>query len=88
VSVSFRLSLWPDRLRLSGFSTYNLVLAEATNSAYAIDYTGSCWGMRLEYNIFRVFGREGGDRQIRFAISLKNIGTFFDMTTGGGTSSL
>ena len=88
LSLSFRLNLWPGRLVLSGFSTYNVVLAEATNSAFAIDYTGSCWGMRLEYNTFRVFGNQGGDSQIRFAISLKNIGTFFDMTTGGGTSSL
>ncbi len=45
-----------------------------------LNYNSQCWGFRLDYARFRSLIRE--DYDIRFALTLKNIGTFLDLTGG------
>jgi LPS-assembly protein len=51
---------------------------------YFLQRNGKCTTWLIELREYRTATRE--DRDIRFAVSLKNIGTFFDLGTGTGNS--
>lgn len=81
--ASASIVLWPKRLLFSSALSYDLKGGIAIAQHYAIDYTGNCYGVRLEFSRFSTLSRpEVNDRQFRFALRLKNIGTFFDLTSG------
>jgi hypothetical protein len=82
------LQLWPNRVRLDSQLNYDFVTQVLQSQRYVISITAQCFGIRLEYQELDLV--DDHDRRIRFALSLKNIGTFIDLTGGtttGGFSS-
>lgn len=47
--------------------------------SHVIEFITQCWGLHLELREFNSIARE--DRDIRFSISLKNIGNFIDLNS-------
>ncbi|MGB6642125.1 MAG: LPS assembly protein LptD [Thermoanaerobaculia bacterium] len=77
------LQLWPNRVRLDSQLNYDFVTQVLQSQRYVISITAQCFGIRLEYQELDLV--DDHDRRFRFALSLKNIGTFIDLT--GGTST-
>ncbi len=77
------LQLWPNRVRLDSQLNYDFVTQVLQSQRYVISITAQCFGIRLEYQEIDLVDNQ--DRRFRFALSLKNIGTFVDLT--GGTST-
>ena len=78
IRLTTGLNLIPRRLRMEAQVAYDLDRADLQQQRYAFDYTSQCWGMRLEVRDYSV-----GDltnRDYRLSISLKNVGTFLDLT--------
>lgn len=80
-----------DKLTIGTQLTYNLddpnpvvrdgetfVPSRLINQRYVLDYRGSCYNWMLEYreNQYQLFD----DSELRFSLSLKNVGTFLDLT--------
>jgi lipopolysaccharide assembly outer membrane protein LptD (OstA) len=74
------LEVLPQRLRLDGQINYDLEEGLLQQQRYVADYASQCWGVRLEYREFRAADRR--DRDYRLALTLKNVGTFLDLTGG------
>ncbi|MDX1740143.1 MAG: putative LPS assembly protein LptD, partial [Rhodothermales bacterium] len=75
--------LWRDRLRLESQINYDAERDLLQQQRHYLTYTGSCYGLRLELRQYESLTRK--DQDYRFAISLKNVGTFLDLT--GGTTT-
>ena len=63
---------------------YDFVKSEWQYTRHILYYTSQCYGLRLEFA-----ERTAGSttvQDIRFAVSLKNIGTFLDMGYGSASS--
>lgn len=83
VRVSAGVRTWRNKLRLGVALTYDLEESLAIAQSYVIDYTGSCYGVLVSISEFSTLARPDlQDRQIRFSLSLKNVGTFLDLTSG------
>ncbi len=89
-STSF--SLLPERLYLDSGVSYDLLAKELLQQRHFIRYIGSCYSLELEYRESKL--RQGGvnspqrdtDRDYRFSFTLKNVGTFLDLTGRLGSS--
>ncbi len=68
------------RLRLQGQINWDLEQEQLQQQRLVVGYSGSCYSLRLELREFRAVDRR--DRDYRFAITLKNVGTFLDLTGG------
>ncbi|HZI64774.1 MAG TPA: LPS assembly protein LptD [Thermoanaerobaculia bacterium] len=68
------------RLRLNGQINWDLEQEMLQQQRLIVGYTGSCYSLRLELREFRAQDRR--DRDYRFAVTLKNVGTFLDLTGG------
>ncbi len=83
IRASFGIDLLPKRLRLDGQVNYDVENANIQQQRYFLSYESQCWSVRLE----------GGeytrgllvDRNYRLALTLKNVGSFLDIS--GGASS-
>jgi LPS-assembly protein len=78
-------------LRLEGQVSYNIQQHLLQNDQIAIDYTSQCFALRLEFRDFRTgtgatAGQVVSDREIRFSLSLKNVGTFLDLNSRSSTT--
>ncbi len=86
IRLRFGIELWPERLRLGANINYNVLgfgpdLAEHLQSqSYMLSYTGQCYGFDLTYFERQISGEPISE--IRFALSLKNVGTLLDLNTG------
>jgi LPS-assembly protein len=80
VRLFTQLTLWPSRLTLGSQVNYDFVLGLLQQMRHVLTYQAQCWGFVVEVRELRSLNRE--DRDIRFALSLKNIGTFLDLTSG------
>jgi LPS-assembly protein len=78
--VFTQVALWPGRVTLGSQVNYDFILGLLQQMRHVLTYQAQCWGLIVEYRELRSLNRE--DRDIRFALSLKNIGTFLDMTSG------
>ncbi len=74
------VEIWPSHLRLDTQINYDFERSLLQSQRYIIQYFSQCFGYRLEYRDWQSVTRE--DREIRFALTLKNIGTFLDLTGG------
>jgi LPS-assembly protein len=79
------LPLLGKKLRVNAQLAYDIDTSFLQQQRYMFDYTGSCWSARLEYREFKATNRL--DRDWRFAITLKNVGTFLDLTGGDSTGN-
>jgi len=80
LGVNLGVELVPRRLRLDAQVNYDLEDGLLQQQRYVADYASQCWGVRFEFREFRAIDRR--DRDYRFALTLKNVGTFLDMTGG------
>lgn len=83
IRLSFGLDIVPSRLRLDGQVNYDVANAEIQQQRYFLHYNSQCWSVNLE-------GREYTrglvtDRDYRLSLTLKNVGSFLDIS--GGSSS-
>ena len=74
------VELWPSHLRLDTQINYDFDLSLLQSQRYILQYFSQCFGYRLEYRDWQSVTRQ--DREFRFALTLKNIGTFLDLTGG------
>ncbi len=78
IRLTTGLNLIPRRLRVEAQVAYDLDRTDLQQQRYAANWTSQCWGLRLEVRDYSV-----GDltnRDYRLSISLKNVGTFLDLT--------
>ncbi len=68
----------PGRLTLRASVDYDIEASEIQDQRYFLDYTSQCYGIRLEYRDFQVGTVK--DTDYRIAFTLKNVGTFLDLT--------
>jgi lipopolysaccharide assembly outer membrane protein LptD (OstA) len=75
-------------LRLEGQANYDFDEQLLQSETLVANYTGQCFGLRVELRKFQSATGELGveDREIRFALTLKNVGTFLDLTSRSSTS--
>ncbi len=83
VQVFGALGLLPQRLRVEGRVSYDLDTEELQQQRWVFNYTAQCYGLRLEWLSFQA--QEVRNREYRFSLTLKNVGTFLDLT---GRSSI
>jgi len=88
-STSF--SLLPERLYLDSGVSYDLLAKELLQQRHFIRFIGSCYSLELEYRESKLRGGLSNplrdtDRDYRFSFTLKNVGTFLDLTGRLGSS--
>ena len=83
--LSARFPLIPRRLFFTGQSDYDIERSLLQLQRYLLNYRGSCYGLTLEMGDYRRGNRR--DREYRFLVTLKNTGTFLDIT-GGDSETL
>ncbi|HEX5759275.1 MAG TPA: LPS assembly protein LptD [Thermoanaerobaculia bacterium] len=72
------LGLLPNRLRLEGRLAYDIDEAEIQQQRYVVNWLSQCYGFRLELLSFQA--QAVRNREYRFSLTLKNVGTFLDLT--------
>ena len=76
------INLLPRKLRLEGQVNYDLQEKLLQQQRYILNWTAQCYGVRLELRDFRAGeGPRIRDKDFRFALSLKNVGTFLELTS-------
>jgi LPS-assembly protein len=80
VRLTGSVGILPNRLRVQGQINYDLEQSLLQQQRYILDYTGSCYGLRFEVRDFTA--GELRDTDFRLAVTLKNVGTFLDLTGG------
>ncbi len=78
--LGFGLELWPNRLRIDGQVNYDIEGSAVQQQRYFISYLSQCFGLSLELREQITSSYES--RDYRFSITLKNVGTFLDLTGG------
>ncbi len=79
--LSANFEILPQRLTFGSQVSYDVFLDLIQWTRHALIWNGQCWGLRLEYSELNRLNR-ANDYDIRIALSLKNIGTFLDLTGG------
>jgi LPS-assembly protein len=78
----------PWGLRLEGQVNYDFVQQLLQSETLIANYTSQCYGLRVELRKFQsatgVLGVQ--DQEIRISLTLKNVGTFLDLTSRSSTS--
>ncbi len=75
--------LVPNRLRIDSSINYDLVEGLMQQHRHLITYTSQCYGLIFELRENKTLRQKV--QEFRFAISLKNIGTFLDLNSGSRT---
>jgi LPS-assembly protein len=73
------LWVWPQRLRLEAQVNYDIVDSELQQQRYLVHYSSQCFTTSLEVREYRR-GVDITDRDYRFLLTLKNVGTFLDLS--------
>ncbi len=68
----------PTRLTVQTNIDYDLDKSKLQEQRYFLSYTSQCYGIRLEYRDFQAGTKR--DTDYRIAFTLKNVGTFLDLT--------
>jgi LPS-assembly protein len=85
VRFSTALHFWDQKIGVQAGLAYDLQLKIWQDQRYVITYNAQCYGLNLELRQFQsldpsVASGLRRDRDIRFSLSLKNVGTFLDLT--------
>ena len=80
--VSSDVQLIRDRLRWTASANLDANDGFLQLQRHIFEYTGSCYSFRLEYGEFSSQNDVQKDREFRFSLSLKNVGTFLDFSGG------
>ena len=85
VRLNGALFILPRRLRLEAQINYDVQQKLLQQQRYILSWTAQCYGVRLELRDFRTGGGAGAaqisDKEFRFSLTLKNVGTFLDLTS-------
>jgi lipopolysaccharide assembly outer membrane protein LptD (OstA) len=81
-------SIVPWGLRLEAQVNYDFEQQLLQSETLVANYTSQCYGLRVELRKFQSATGTLGvqDREIRFALTLKNVGTFLDLTSRSSTA--
>ncbi len=74
------LTLVKNHLRMQNQINLDLLTGLVQQHRHVFYYTSQCYGIRFEFRELKTTVRR--DRDIRMAVSLKNIGTFLDLNHG------
>ncbi len=85
IRFSTGLHFWDQKIGLQAGLAYDLQLKVWQDQHYVLSYNGQCYGLNLELRQFQSLDPTvptgfRQDRDIRFSLSLKNVGTFLDLT--------
>ncbi|MEO8276536.1 MAG: LPS assembly protein LptD [Thermoanaerobaculia bacterium] len=85
IRFTFGVDILPKKLRLDGQVNYDVASGDIQQQRYFLNYLSQCWGVTVE-------GREYTrgllvDRDYRISITLKNVGTFLDISGGDSNSN-
>ncbi len=83
--LGFGLDIVPRRLNFKGQVNYDLEAAEIQQQRYFLTYQSQCFGFALEWREQVTSSYRTSD--YRFSITLKNVGTFLDVTGGSSNDS-
>ena len=73
-------------LRFEGQVNYDFQQHLLQQDQIAMTYTSQCYGLRFEFRDFKTGGGQiVSDREIRFSLTLKNVGTFLDLNSRSST---
>jgi LPS-assembly protein len=73
-------------VRVEGQVNYDVELRLLQQQRWVVNFTQQCYGVRLEWRDFRAgIGPRTRDKDFRFSLSLKNVGTFLDLTSRSST---
>jgi LPS-assembly protein len=73
-------------VRLEGQLNYDFEQRLMQQQTLVMNYAGQCYGLRLEMRDFRAgTGPRTRDKDIRFSLTLKNVGTFLDLNSRTST---
>jgi hypothetical protein len=82
------VEVWPSRLRLEGYVTYDFETHLLQQAQLVANYTSQCYGLRLEVRNFSAGapGVQGGisrfgEKDYRLSVTLKNVGTILDLNS-------
>jgi LPS-assembly protein len=74
------------RMRVEGQLNYDFKQSLLQEQMIVFNYASQCYGLRLELRDFRAGeGPRTRDKDIRFSLSLKNVGTFLDLNSRSST---
>jgi LPS-assembly protein len=93
VRVNGGFNLLPRKLRVEGQVNYDVEANLLQQQRYVLNWTSQCYGVRLELRDFRTLvgpaanrRSEITEREIRLSLTLKNVGTFLDLTSRSSTA--
>lgn len=78
IRVVAGVALLPERLGIRAALDYDVHESNLQEQRYFLDWTAQCYSIRLEYRDFQVGLTQ--DTDYRVAFTLKNVGTFLDLT--------
>jgi LPS-assembly protein len=82
------VTIWPQKLRLEAQVNYDVEEAFLQSQRYILNWTEQCYSVRVELRDFRAFeGSTIRDKDFRFSLSLKNVGTFLDLTSRSSSTT-
>jgi LPS-assembly protein len=74
-------------IRVEGQVNYDVELKLLQQQRYIFSFNQQCYGLRLEMRDFKAgVGPRTRDKDIRLSLSLKNVGTFLDLTGRSSTA--
>ena len=76
------IGVWPNRFRVDAQINYDFVESYLQSQRYVMQYFSQCFGVRFEIREHKPNVLAEPLRDFRFAITLKNIGTFLDLSGG------
>ncbi|HEX3553618.1 MAG TPA: LPS assembly protein LptD [Thermoanaerobaculia bacterium] len=81
-------SITPWGLRLEGQFNYDFEQQLLQSETLVANYLSQCYGVRIELRKFQSANGAQGvqDKEIRFSLTLKNVGTFLDLTSRTSTN--
>jgi len=80
------LGLWRDQVALSSYVSFDIDTSELLQQRHVLTWKGRCLSFDLEYRETKFPGRQNAagvpiiDRDYRFSLTLRNVGTFLDFS--------
>lgn len=84
--LSTTIGLWREALKLNSYLSYDLQRSELLQQRHILTWQGKCLSFDLEYRESQFFsgrttnGEPIVDRDYRFSLTLRNVGTFLDFS--------
>jgi LPS-assembly protein len=88
IRVNTALNVIPERLSIQAQVGWDLQNHLVGQQYYAINWSEQCYGLRVEVRRFKaLIGPRLSDSDVRFSLTLKNIGTVLDLNSRSTTTA-